>query len=565
MQKTKKKRFLSIMLSFAMIPGVISGGSLTALAESTGAYNDFLVKTDANKEKNNEDLKALQVTFNDMAWYIIDDDSTSKNAGTVTLLAANEYFGSSAFDSNGGTDYSTSTVKRYLDEVIAGAAGPEKPDFSQVASMISDTENGKLYLLSTEEVTEVPVHARHFTAIWGLRSVCTGNNSQIARVFCGFGHEGMIQGDYASEPTTPTSVRPALKLDLSKVRFKKAKKAFVAPTNVDMSGLDDAIADAETLYDSIKEDTDYADIAGTLKPAIDAANAVADDDNADQAAVDKAKDDITAALAAAKAAKQEIDKAVDDLTAMINDLPEPEDVTVDDKEDIEAAREAYEKLTENQKARVSPDLYQKLTDDEDAFVEAVLKAFNEFEDTLKKVREEADKKAADAQQAQKTAEEAKKAAEEELAKAEQAKKAADAKLAGVVAAMLNALPAPEDITKDNAYLVAAARGIYDQLTEEQKAVVGKEALKKLTDDEAAVAALKDDAKPKDDAKTLKGDVNSDGKVDVTDISKTAAHVKGVKLLDEDAAKAADVNADGKINVTDISKIAAHVKGTKLID
>lgn len=61
-----------------------------------------------------------------------------------------------------------------------------------------------------------------------------------------------------------------------------------------------------------------------------------------------------------------------------------------------------------------------------------------------------------------------------------------------------------------------------------------------------------------------GDVNADGKINVTDITKVAAHIKGRKLLDDAAQKCADVNHDGKINVTDITKIAAHIKGKKLL-
>ena len=65
-----------------------------------------------------------------------------------------------------------------------------------------------------------------------------------------------------------------------------------------------------------------------------------------------------------------------------------------------------------------------------------------------------------------------------------------------------------------------------------------------------------------DSSDTKGDVNSDGKVNVTDVSKTAAHVKGVKSLDSAGKSKADVNGDGKVNVTDVSKIAAQVKGVK---
>ena len=60
----------------------------------------------------------------------------------------------------------------------------------------------------------------------------------------------------------------------------------------------------------------------------------------------------------------------------------------------------------------------------------------------------------------------------------------------------------------------------------------------------------------------KGDVNGDGYINITDISKVAAHVKGKKMLSGDALNRADVNGDGNVNVTDISKIAAHVKGKK---
>ena len=59
-----------------------------------------------------------------------------------------------------------------------------------------------------------------------------------------------------------------------------------------------------------------------------------------------------------------------------------------------------------------------------------------------------------------------------------------------------------------------------------------------------------------------GDVNGDGKIDVTDLSKTAAHIKGIKELEDYPAKVADVTEDGAVNVTDISKMAAKVKGIK---
>ena len=57
-----------------------------------------------------------------------------------------------------------------------------------------------------------------------------------------------------------------------------------------------------------------------------------------------------------------------------------------------------------------------------------------------------------------------------------------------------------------------------------------------------------------------GDVNNDGKIDVIDVAKIAAHVKGAKSLDGSSLAKADVNGDGEVNVKDVARISAHVKG-----
>ena len=63
-------------------------------------------------------------------------------------------------------------------------------------------------------------------------------------------------------------------------------------------------------------------------------------------------------------------------------------------------------------------------------------------------------------------------------------------------------------------------------------------------------------------KSVKGDLNGDGSVNVTDISMLSAHVKGKKKLANDSY--ADLDGNGKVNITDISMLAAHVKGIKLL-
>ena len=62
------------------------------------------------------------------------------------------------------------------------------------------------------------------------------------------------------------------------------------------------------------------------------------------------------------------------------------------------------------------------------------------------------------------------------------------------------------------------------------------------------------------SKTSKGDLNGDGSVNVADLSKLAAHIKGKKMLSDTTA--ADFNSDGKTDVTDLSKLAAFIKGKK---
>ena len=68
--------------------------------------------------------------------------------------------------------------------------------------------------------------------------------------------------------------------------------------------------------------------------------------------------------------------------------------------------------------------------------------------------------------------------------------------------------------------------------------------------------------PNAEPEIVKGDVNGDGRLDVTDLSKVAAHVKGKKSLTDDQQKLADFSGDDKVNVADISLIAARIKGKK---
>ena len=138
---------------------------------------------------------------------------------------------------------------------------------------------------------------------------------------------------------------------------EKKAKMFAIAEGPDKTALDDAITAAVTLYDSIKNNNDYIDIASTLKTAIDAAKGVAESDEADQDGIDAAKTAITTAKTTAETAKKNIDdtKAANAVIEKINALPLAGDVTASDKSAIEEAREAYDKLTDDQKEIVNKD------------------------------------------------------------------------------------------------------------------------------------------------------------------------------------------------------------------
>ena len=60
---------------------------------------------------------------------------------------------------------------------------------------------------------------------------------------------------------------------------------------------------------------------------------------------------------------------------------------------------------------------------------------------------------------------------------------------------------------------------------------------------------------------LKGDINGDGRVNVSDVGKANAHAKKTKFLEGYEFACADINGDGTINISDVGKINAQTKYT----
>ncbi|MBR3249545.1 MAG: hypothetical protein IKF83_02470 [Clostridia bacterium] len=103
--------------------------------------------------------------------------------------------------------------------------------------------------------------------------------------------------------------------------------------------------------------------------------------------------------------------------------------------------------------------------------------------------------------------------------------------------------------------------VYDEFTEELQDYFGskEEYINERISEYFEYSAGNQKTKP-----YLKGDVNGNGAVDLTDYSMILKHVKGIKLLGGEQKERADVNGNGTIELTDYSMVLKHVKGIKLL-
>lgn len=63
---------------------------------------------------------------------------------------------------------------------------------------------------------------------------------------------------------------------------------------------------------------------------------------------------------------------------------------------------------------------------------------------------------------------------------------------------------------------------------------------------------------------VKGDINGDGQISVTDLSKIKLHIVELEILQEPYKTAADVNEDGKLTITDVSKMKQVIVGNETL-
>ncbi|MBQ9001588.1 MAG: hypothetical protein IJ087_07025 [Eggerthellaceae bacterium] len=178
-------------------------------------YYDHMLTPNVSEEE----LAGKQVNFNGRKWYLIDEKGvTDSKHGTVTLLAADDSFGTSAFGES--DNYASSTVKSCLDALTATDGA-----FEKVAKAMVTTDNGKMYLLSKEEAEALPASVRKSGphAQWWLRS--GGADGKAAYVEASSGSvnsNGSVGSSYG--------VRPVVQLDLSEAMYVSSVKAFTLAT-----------------------------------------------------------------------------------------------------------------------------------------------------------------------------------------------------------------------------------------------------------------------------------------------------------------------------------------------
>ena len=263
--------------------------------------------------------------------------------------------------------------------------------------------------------------------------------------------------------------------------------------------------------------------------------------------------------------------AVAEVNEAINALPDADNVTVSDKDAIEAARKAYNDLTDDQKAKVSEDTLKKLTDAESAFtVASVSEKINALPDADKVTT--ADKEAIEEARgfydaltdAQKT-----KVSEDTLKKLTDAeaalKDAVDTAAANTASESINALPDADKVTTADKNAIEAARKAYDDLTDDQKAKVDAETLKKLTDAETALAAAEKDAADTAAANTVSETINAlpdADKVTTADKDAIEAARKAYDDLTDDQKAKVDAETLKKLTDAETALAAAEKKAAE---
>ena len=247
MKKNLLNKIILSSIAFTLIGLIMpTGVSATKYPDwyNTNKYfikNDLLARNVTREDQKNGKTKTTSVSFNNNDWYILEDHSkgTDGTNGYLLMFSATSFKNMAYGLEN---DYKKSKVKEYLDSLTKKGGS-----YYEVADAMMDTEVGKLYIFSEKEAT--PCKQFPFFNIvlsqegkWWLRTpahtgntACSGgtgmpitNNPVAGSVVIVNNH----QIDYNGiDMHRFALVRPAFKLDLSKVDFDLETKTFTMKDN----------------------------------------------------------------------------------------------------------------------------------------------------------------------------------------------------------------------------------------------------------------------------------------------------------------------------------------------
>lgn len=205
--KIKMKRLFGILLSLALVLGLMPGMSLTALAEDPYAAL-----------KNT----TTPVKFDEKDWYLINYDSN-----TVTLLSK-ACVGASVFGSN--NTYSGSTVEGSVNDWYSNRISPNAKTavYGNGAFLLSTGDVSNL----SQDVLKCDPHPEAAGNYWWL---CTpGSGPVFAKSVDG--SNGQVSDLGSSVSYALLGVRPAIKLNRSSVFFESQSNEFTV-IKVDVTGV----------------------------------------------------------------------------------------------------------------------------------------------------------------------------------------------------------------------------------------------------------------------------------------------------------------------------------------
>ena len=161
----KKQRMISVILSLVFVLSIIvmPGEKVNA----AGAYSAY-VPTGSEASLDDKEVK-----FNGCSWYLIADNSTAANAGTVTLLMDGFVYEKCVYSLD-GKDYNGSIVETQLGKQMNGSfAGVAD---AMVAVDLTDVgvPGAKLWLLSETEASALSLNVRDAIYDGWLRTCADG-------------------------------------------------------------------------------------------------------------------------------------------------------------------------------------------------------------------------------------------------------------------------------------------------------------------------------------------------------------------------------------------------------